>query len=525
MDKFLSLFSVFIFITGCSFLEGYRQPASSLTPPHFKDGFLVAAESILKDVSAPQFTSEICVNYLKQIEDELDCLNVRKLPKDEILKDGKKISDTSWLIRKKLHDRLSEYNESCVIQIQANFRQLRFIEDYLLERVLGAPSYSPEEISLMDAKGEIKSNLSKKERELLTKENKIGFQAQPIPMKDVNPHYILRQSDLTGKAIQLKGGDLLITRGLSFLSAMIARLGHRGTQFSHVVMVNENEQTGELKTIESYVGSGVGFYQMDYALKNENARILWLRPKDKLIAKKANKLIGDYVKEKIDSQDPIHYDYGLDFKDHTTMSCAEVSQVAFELATDGKMRIPFYPNEVIGAQSLLEHIGLTPGETFEPGDMEIDPRFELMGEFQDLRLTRDSRQKDAIMTMMFRWMDEKNYELKDNLKSKMAGGIIYNARHSALWPLVKVALGLEDFSKEIPRKMLRTVTLLKDIGGVLLKEVKEKDLAFEKEHGMPMNYMELYKALENFRKKDLELYSQKKTKKKALFHPWFRPEK
>ena len=129
------------------------------------------------------------------------------------------------------------------------------------------------------------------------------------------------------------------------------------------------------------------------------------------------------------------------------------------------------------------------------------------------------------MTMMFRWMDEKNYELKDNLKSKMAGGIIYDARHSALWPLVKVALGLEDFSKEIPRKMLRTVTLLKDIGGVLLKEVKEKDLAFEKEHGMPMNYMELYKVLENFRQKDLEVYSNKKTKKKSLFHPWFRPEK
>ena len=55
--------------------------------------------------------------------------------------------------------------------------------------------------------------------------------------------------------------------------------------------------------------------------------------------------------------------------------------------------------------------------------------------------------------------------------------------------------------------------------------VEEKDLAFEKEHGMPMNYMELYKVLENFRKNDLELYSNKKTKKKSLFHPWFRPIK
>lgn len=525
MSKILSVICILVLSVSCSYIQGQRQPASLLTPPHFKDGFLTAAETILKDVSSPNFTSATCIQYLKQIEDELDCLNVRKLPKEEINRDGRKISDISWLIRKKLHERLDEFNESCVVQIQANFRQLRFIEDYLMEHVLSAPDFSPEDIAIMNSKGEIQSNLTKKEKELLTKENKIGFQAQPIPMKESSPHYILRLSPQETKDIQLKGGDLLITRGLSFLSAMIARLGQRGTQFSHVVMVNENENSGELKTIESYVGSGVGFYQMDYALKNENARILWLRPKDKNIAKKANKLMGDYVKERIEAKDPIHYDYELDFKDHSTMSCAEVSQVAFELATDGKMRIPYYPNEVVGAQSLLEHIGLSPGETFEPGDMEIDPRFELMGEFQDLRLTRDSRQKDAIMTMMFKWMDEKNYVLKDNLKSKMAGGIIYDARRSAFWPLVKMAMGLEDFSKEIPRKMLRTVTLLKDIGGVLLKEVKEKDQAFEKEHGMPMNYMELYKTLENFRKRDFDLYTNKKTKKKSLFHAWFRPQK
>ncbi|MFZ4714801.1 MAG: hypothetical protein ACOYL6_13875 [Bacteriovoracaceae bacterium] len=524
MKKFSAPLMLSLLAISCSNLSS-RGPASGLTPPSFQDGFLKAGEEILDDVKKKEFDSDVCVTYLKDVEQELDATDMKKLPKEELKRDGKKIADISWDIRDALHQRLSEFNKDCVIQIQSNFRQLRFVEDYLLEKVTGVTNLGPEEISLMDADGKINSDLKKKEIAQLTKENKIGFQAQAIPMKEAKPYYVFRQKNGSIEPLELKGGDLLITRGLSFLSAMIARLGQRGTQFSHVVMVNQNEKTKELQTIESYVGAGVGFYNMDFALKNENARILWLRPKDKEIGAKANRIMGKYVKDRIDNGNPIHYDYALDFNDHSTMSCAEVSQVAYEKATDGEMSLPFYKNEVTGAQPLLDHMGIKGGETYEPGDMEIDPRFELMGEFQDLRLTRDSRQKDAIMTMMFKWMDEENYVLKDSFNSKLAGGIIFNARHSIFWPLVKAAFGLDDFSKEIPKAMLRTVTLLKDIGGVMLKEVKEKDLAFEKEHGMPMNYMELYKVLEDFRKRDLSLYQNKKTKKEALFHPWFHPKK
>jgi hypothetical protein len=157
--------------------------------------------------------------------------------------------------------------------------------------------------------------------------------------------------------------------------------------------------------------------------------------------------------------------------------------------------------------------------------MEIDPRFEIVGEFRDLRLTRDSRQKDAIMTALFQWMEQKGYVLKDNLKSKMAGGFIYNVRRTFLWPLFRRMLGVDNFSKEIPRNMLKTVTLVNELGEVLLKEIKKRDNEYEIKHGIPMSYMDFYRVLEELRVQDLSLFENKKTRKKALFHKYINPFK
>jgi hypothetical protein len=145
-----------------------------------------------------------------------------------------------------------------------------------------------------------------------------------------------------------------------------------------------------------------------------------------------------------------------------------------------------------------------------------------MGEFKDLRLTRDSRQKDAVMSVMFRWMNEEGYELKDSFKSKMAGGFVYKMRRTFLWPLVKKILKLSDFSKEIPKNMVKTVALIDQIGGSIFLELKARDEAFEQNHKMPMTSVDLMNELEKIRLEDLKTYSHKKTRQKAIFHRWLR---
>jgi len=469
---------------------GRHIASSPITPPKL-DNLLEASEQIALDVEDHAFP-QFCASYLGELEKSIDAMDVKSLPVSQLSVDAESIAKNSWEIRSTLHSRLSEVDKKCALQIQASFRQFRFIEDYLLEMTRKVTHNKPIEID---------------------------FQKQPVPILDNSASFYQFRSNTDAK---FQPGDLLITRGVSFLSGMIARLGKRSTQFSHIVMVSQDPITKETKTIESYVGVGVAFYDLNFALKNENARILWLRAKDQSLGLKASDKMSALVKERLDAKNPIKYDYELDFNDSKTMSCAEVSQVAFQMA-DEKFRIPYYPNQISGAKSIIERLNLVEGDTYEPGDMEIDPRFELVGEFQDLRLTRDSRQKDAIMSAMFDWMENKDYELKDDMKSKMAGGIIYSVRRTFLWPLVKKILKLDDFSKEIPRNMLRTVTLINELGSVMLAELAAKDIEFEQKHGVPMSYMDFYKTLEDMRAEDLKLYENKKTRKKAKFHKWIRP--
>lgn len=473
-----------------------RYLASGPVVPPALDDLLKASEIIYEDITDPRFDSLTCVSYLSQLEKNIDELDLKLIPKETLESQGKQIASNVWKIRKTLHSQLSDYDKNCVCQLQSSFRQFRFIEEYLLEIANHVVHLSPSEID---------------------------FQNQPIPVLDQSPTYYVLQSDQQGIP-QFHAGDMLVTRGVSFLSSMIARLGKRGTQFSHIVFVHQDPSTQKVQTIESYVSVGVAFYEMDFALKNENARILWLRSKDQDMAKLASQKISDLVKKRLDEKRPIKYDYELNFDDPSTMSCAEVSQVAFEMASDKKVRLPYYPNTIEGARNLTSRLKIPQGATYVPGDMEIDPRFELVAEFRDLRLTRDSRQKDAVMTAIFQWMDKDNYELNDNFKSKMAGGLIYDIRRTFLWPLVKRMMKLDDFSKEIPRNMIRTVTLVNELGEQLQAQLKNKDREFEKKYGIPMGQMDLYQALEEIRLEDLKLYQNKKTRKKSKFHKMFRPK-
>ncbi len=490
-------------------LVAHSSFAAELTAPMIDTtNFLPSIQIVLNDVNSPKFNSSICVPYLKSLENQILNIDVRKISAETFNEDAQKIADTSWLIQDSLHARLGEFDLNCINQVQSNFRQFRFIGDYVLERTSHVKDMYPEGKDF--------------EKELL------------VPMKDKAPYYVFNRR-LQDKALEnelnFKPGDLLIARGLSFLSAMIARLGSRGTQFSHIVMLAEDGPVTNMakifmpmtqRTIESYVGSGVAFYQIEDALKNENARLIWLRSKDENLSKKAANLMSNEVSQLSAKGDKIFYDYQLDFKNHDTMSCAEVAQTAYERASNGEVHLPMYENEVKGASSLLLHIGLPAGKTFEPGDMEVDPRFEMMGEFRDLRLTRDSRHKDVIMSKVFQWMDERGYQLHDSMKSKMAGGIIYDIRHTFMWPLVKKVLKINDFSREIPRKMVRTVELLNELGNPMLEKLRQADDAFKQKTGWSMTYQELYQTMEDFRAEDEALYMNRKTRKQSKFHKLFR---
>jgi hypothetical protein len=468
-----------------------RKPANVAGPSRPGKDLLAEAREVALFVSGSGFDSASCVGYLRELYRRIDGGNSNQYDLEQTLETFPALSQELWKIRLALHHKLPEVSRECAVEMKAAFRAIRATEDYLGEKYYRV---KPLQASELD------------------------FQKQPIPVKDrqgyppffVAPGY--EQGDF-----QFKSGDILITRGVSFLSAMIARLSDNDSQFSHVVLVHAD------KTIESYFGVGVGLYDLDFALKNENARIIVLRAKDAALATRAGSMMYELAKKRIDEGKPIPYDYKMDFKDRSALSCAEVGQYSYDLASGGSVLIPQYPSSVtLNSPDFLNRIGQKQGELFAPGDLEIDPRFELVLEWRDYRLVRDSRYKDAILSQMYVWMEKYGYKLRGDAKSWFAENVVWRSRRTFLWPLVSTLVGVPDFSPELPRKAFGTMALLNQVGEVLLQELIRIDGVYEKNHGWPLTNRELENLLENIRATDLLQYRRGQ---KSLIHSIFRPDK
>ncbi len=491
-------FSLLAIVSCGSMPVGTRTPASVIVPPKLEGDLVAVARQIAAQARSPELTATNCGIYLDLLQDELSAFDIRKQDATKMKTVTAALTEGLWQIRLAFHDRLPELGNACWANIKTTFRKLRAAEEYLSETAYRIPHQDPA------AKD-------------------FDFQAQPTPFLDRDSRYLVLTRK-TNAPITFRRGDAMVARGVSFLSAMIARLGNIDSQFSHVILVADDPRDPKhaLGTIESYVGEGVNFHEMHWALKNENARLLLLRPRDPKLAETAAVGMAKRVADLASHGKKIHYDYKLDFKHDETMSCAEVSQVAYRTASQGSIEIPEFPTVIHEGQNLLDNLAIKGGETFSPGDLEIDSRFELVAEFRDLRLTRDSRIKDAILTRMLAWMDQ-GYRIVPTTKAKMAAGPIRIARKTFLWPLVQKLIHADDFSKEIPGPMLKTVVMMNAIGEVLLNEAWQSDLAYERKTGWPMTYDQLYAMLDDYRARDAAIYANPATRNRAAFHKLFHP--
>ena len=61
-------------------------------------------------------------------------------------------------------------------------------------------------------------------------------------------------------------------------------------------------------------------------------------------------------------------------------------------------------------RDFLDRIGVTAKETFAPADIELEPDFDFVAEWQDYRVTSRLRLQDLLMDELFRWMDDYGYK-------------------------------------------------------------------------------------------------------------------
>ena len=473
LNKVIILLAVLI-TSSCSFWEKQKRLPSS-TGTEYTD-LIDASQVVLNAVATRGINPQNC-------NDEMDKLiqfyaaAPATMDLNDVKNRGQEILDKSFEARIALHSMLGILPVSCKIKLKEVFLKMRMAEDYV-----GIHYYPEKQISA----------------------DTIKYQQEPVPVYEAEkyqPFHLGKGID-PSKKFEFRNGDIMITKGISFISSTISELASPKSIYSHIVFVHVDEKTKEVTTIESYVGRGVSIFPIDEALKNENARILVLRPKDAELAAKAANYMYAKIKNLKEKKKIIPYDYELDFSDNSKLSCEEVAFDSFKEVSNGNFIIPEVESEIkLDDPKFLKRVGVKKGPMMVPSDMETDSRFDIVLDWTDYRVMRDSWRKDAVLGEMFRWIAEYDYRIYENVTS-IAAKVMWSTRYiPGVWSIMSKLSGIpKDFTKDVPSIAITTIASLKGIGGDMLKVVTEADEKYFAEKGRWMTTTELRTVLDEYRK-------------------------
>lgn len=397
-------------------------------------------------------------------------LDPKKSDIENFQKNGQALLNQSFKERIELHNTLKDLSDECKIKMKEVFLKMREREDFI-----GAHYYTTPQITA----------------------DSIEYKKTPLPIYEPKAYAPFHLAKDDGEKFEFKTGDILITKGISFTSSTISEVASQRSLFSHIVFLYVDEKTKKVSTMESYIGYGVKTYTIEEALRNENARILVLRMKDQKAAALAAKFMYEKITNLKKEDKTIPYDYELNFKDNKKLSCEEIAYDAFKEISQGKIILPENKSTVnLKDTDFLKKIGVRPGALMLPGDLEIDSRFEIMLDWTDYKIIRDSLRKDAVMGVMFQWMNERHYRIHQNFRS-IAARMVWSTRFiPGLWNLMSSLSGIpSDFKKDVPPAAITTMEGLKSIAGVMLEFTTLADEEFHRQNNRWMTSAELRQTI------------------------------
>ena len=375
------------------------------------------------------------------------------------------------------------------------FRGLRYVEDYLIELRMDRAQSAPAEY--VNLKGE-------------------------FPYLLVNPKYASEFKSYE----DLKSGDVILSRGNAFSSAAIARIGVNDYQFSHLSFVYQEKKDSQLMTTEAHIEIGSVVEPLIDHVSSKNAREVVFRYNDSEVAHTASKYMFDRVKAAQLKGKNIPYDFSMDYKDESSLFCSEVISHGFKHALPEDDYFPMFKSKfTTGIIPFLNTIGVPANkdniqhlEVFSPGDIQFDPRFELVAEWRNPRKMEESRMKDFILTKLFERMDQKGYVIDASLKMSVEVRTLWLLRRL---PVVKKFLQ-NKFSLNMNPGQMELFMAIDKIGDAIYKEIEKSSLEYER----PMTPKEIFAVVDDFFKQDFELYTRYKKGQdvvKPAFHLLFHP--
>jgi hypothetical protein len=284
--------------------------------------------------------------------------------------------------------------------------------------------------------------------------------------------------------------------------------------------VHEDEK-GNLYTSEAHIEVGSLGEPIQTHIEQGNARTVVFRFKDRDIAKRAGAIMYKRVRGAQVKKKNIRYDFGMDYKDNKDLFCSEIIYDGFRQASNGELDVPVFKTKFNrGSIPFLQKLGIKVNqenvddfETFGPGDIEFDPRFELIAEWRNPARMKDTRSKDLILTKLFEWMETKDYEFRPPGKIKRKAWFSWVMRRT---PLIGLALK-DKFPKYMTKDQLRLFLHLDEVAEVLNERIE----FVQNDIDRPLTPKEIFSILEQFREEDFARYEDKP--KKSRFHRYFHP--
>jgi Permuted papain-like amidase enzyme, YaeF/YiiX, C92 family len=303
-----------------------------------------------------------------------------------------------------------------------------------------------------------------------------------------------------GNDLPFRSGDVLVVRGHAHNSAAIARIGQSDSQFSHTGIVYIG-QDGRHWMVESLIEDGAIINPLSHALEHGVVRAVLYRHKDADAAARAAEYIHDFVtKSRARGGKRIHYDFSMSLEEQRHCFCSKLVRRAYEYATDGKMRLPAYPAQIVMKnRDFLNRIGVTAVSTYSPCDIDLQTDFDLVAEWQDYRETSNVRLQDFTMDKIFDWMDTRGMRFEETaavravaLLGRFSSHFSDGAQHmmESVFPRVPV---------NMPRKAIAAVAMLHKTAEPIYHELQDFDAKCVAETGRPLHGSEIYDYLEKLR--------------------------
>lgn len=450
--------------------HSYRRPASTRE-------LVTGSQKVLNDISNPQiFNATTCAKFVNQVTDYMYYLPadhfIPKSPEEvELLKsNGEEVIDTIFQIRVVLHEKLQQFESNrdltkeCTQEIREGFQYARFAEEYLLEWLHSQKVYEHKFAPIM---------------------------ANTKPSTWTNPKF---------SGYELKSGDVMLIRGKSYVSAMIARIGDEEGNFSHLAIVGE-DKSGAKYVVESLIQYGVIVTPLEKWRQQSDARVALYRQPDASLAKQAARKIFEKAQIALKSKKGgIRYDFAMDDSDYSTLFCSEVIRYAYDLASDGQFLVPKYRSTVSKFKNTEypRSLGVTKESLFAPYDIEVDPRFDFVAEYRHYPLLRQVRMQDSVLQSMYSWMIEKNYSFH------------WVAQHSLKAYFAKFVrqfgIAADTLPKYMPMDSLKTNVQFEAVAKVLEQNIYKQEVEFYKKNGYLPSFQDMIVINEKFRKEDCQAH-------------------